>query len=203
MVTRRTLLGAVAGAGAVSLVPFTGAEAATRTSANRWPIDPDAVATFRVAGSAASVVLRTGAAAAVLLHIARRWHYEIAPLDTGEGGITGHRTDRASAAAFESNHLSGTAIALYPRAYPLGGIEPLAPHHETVVRDILLNCEGTVSWGGDLQPVKASHFHLAVPAHDATLARVAARLDTSRPTRTGRRRPTAGVVAGPEGVRRR
>src|SRR5213593_1626209 len=99
MITRRSLLGATAGAGMLALLPATQAHAAGQTdddrSANGWPIDPAAIATFRVEGSTASVALRQGYAADVLLHIARRWHYEIAPLDTGEGGgVAGHTAQR-------------------------------------------------------------------------------------------------------------
>ncbi|QIJ65565.1 hypothetical protein [Streptomyces sp. JB150] len=222
MISRRSLLGAVAGAGALTLVQHTltpapavaapdaagGTEPDTirwtgKKSANGWPIDPGAIAAFRVEGSGVPVRLREGDAAAVLLHVARRWHYEIAPLDSGEGGgVTAHTTRRDLGADFESNHLSGTAVALHPTAYPLAGSEGLWPHQEAIVRDILADCEGTVVWGGDLTPVKVSHFHLAARPGDRTLARVAARLDTGRPT-TAPRAQTAGTVADPAAPARR
>ncbi|MEU8781870.1 hypothetical protein [Streptomyces sp. NPDC048637] len=63
--------------------------------------------------------------------------------------ITGHTTNRAVAAAFESNYLSGTAIAVRPDAYPLGADGCLYPPDIAVIRDILAGCEGTVRWGGD------------------------------------------------------
>ncbi|MFC8194045.1 hypothetical protein ACFUTV_01505 [Streptomyces sp. NPDC057298] len=171
-------------------------------SANGWRIDPDAIAVHRVEGTSRSVSLHQGDAAAVLLHVARRWHYEIGAVDSGEGGgMTAHTTRRTVGADFESNHLSGTAIALHPRAYPLAGSEGLWPHHEQIVRDILADCEGTVVWGGDLTPVKASHFHVAARPGDKTLARVAARLDTSKPTLY--RAQTAGTVADPAAPARR
>jgi hypothetical protein len=210
MFTRRDLLGAVAGAGAFALVPGTPARAAEthtprwtgRVSANGWRIDPDAIATYRIEGSRASIALRRGEAAAVLLHVARRWHYEVAPLDTGEGGgVTGYTAGRAVGADFESNHLSGTAVALHPAAYPLGGSERLLPHHEAIVRDILVDCEGTVVWGGDLRPASASQFHLVARPGDKALARVAARLDRSRQTAV--RSQTAGMVADPASPTRR
>jgi hypothetical protein len=178
MTTRRTLLGATAGAGLLTLLPLSPAAA----SAGGWPVEAGTITTFRIAGSRASVALRRGEPAAVLLHVARRWHYEIAALDTGEGGgVTGGPT--------------GTSLALHPTAYPAGGSERLWPHHEMIVRDILLDCEGTVVWGGDLTPVAASHFHLAAGPGDSTLARVAARLDTT--AQAASRRQTAGRVADP------
>ena len=174
----------------------------TSSDSRNWDIDPDVIATHRIEGSRAAVRLREGVAAAVLLHVARRWHYEIAQLDTGEGGrITGYTADRTVGASFESNYLSGTAIALHPTAYPLGGSEPLWPRHEVIVRDILVDCEGTVVWGGDLAPVKVSHFHLVARPDDKLLARVGARLDTSRHTEV--RTQTAGAVADPATPARR
>jgi hypothetical protein len=205
MISRRGLLGAAAGAGALALVPGAAAEAAEKGrthSANGWRIEPARIASYRIAGSAASVSLRQGAAAAVLLHIARRWHYEIGALDTGEGGgVLGHREKVTIHEEFESNHLSGTALALYPAAFPLGGSERLWPHQEAVVRDILVDCGGTVLWGGDRTPVTASHFSIAVGPRDRTLARVAATLDTTGQRRS--RRQTAGAVADPAEPARR
>lgn len=201
MITRRTLLGATAGAGALALTPVP-AMAAPQTSANGWTVDPAAIATYRVEGSEASVALRRGPAAVVLLHIARRWHYEIAPLDTGEGGgVVGHTADRPVRAAFESNYLSGTAIALHPTAYPVGGSERLWPHHEAIVRDILVDCDGTVVWGGDLSLATASHFHVVAAPRGSALARVADRLDPGEHAVSASQ--TAGAVADPATPERR
>jgi hypothetical protein len=187
VVTRRTLFGAAAGAvvTGAALGDATAASAAAsagRTTFNGWRIDPGAIEEYRVEGSRATVRLRAGAAAAVLLHVARRWHYEIAPLDTGEGGgIAAFTPDRIAGANFETAYLSGTAIALHPHAYPLGGSETLWPHQEAIVRDILTDLDGTVAWGGDLRPAKVGHFHLVAGPDSTRLAEVAARVDTSRP----------------------
>ncbi|MFC9248965.1 hypothetical protein ACFT7S_34535 [Streptomyces sp. NPDC057136] len=216
MITRRSFIGAAVGTGALALAhgalaPAPAGAAETRTgparwtgdvSANGWAIDPAAIRSHRVEGAGASAALRGGDAATVLLHIARRWHYEIAPLDTGEGGgITAHSTRRAIRADFESNYLSGTAIALHPTAYPLGGVEGLWPHHEIIVRDILADCAGTVTWGADLTPVKASHFHINAKPGSRTLADVAARLGTG--PHTAFRAGTAGAVEDPGAPARR
>ncbi len=213
MLSRRSLLRAAAGTGVIiaasgTLVPPVAA-AAPRTgkwngdvSANGWRIAASAMAVHHVEGSDASLGLRRGDAGAVLLHVARRWHYEIAALDTGEGGgVTGHTTRRTVGADFESNHLSGTAIALHPTAYPLAGSERLWPHQEAIVRDILADCEGTVVWGGDLDPVKVSHFHIAARPGDNALTRAAARLAPVRATAA--RTQTAGTVADPATPSRR
>lgn len=209
MVTRRTLLGATAGVGTLVLAPAVPAGAAAGSgiwdrdvSANGWSIDPATVGQYRVEGSGSSMILRHGYPAAVLLHIARRWHYEIAALDTGEGGeVTAYTRNRRVQTKFESNYLSGTAIALHPTSYPLRGSESLWPHHVAIVRDILVDCEGTVVWGGDLSPIKASHFQLVAGPGDKVLRGVAARLDTR--VQTVSRSQTAGVVADPATPARR
>lgn len=210
MISRRRLLGAAAGTGLLVLAPIRPSSAAgkgftewtQKASANGWTINPTAVRPYHIQGSSASVALRQGRVAAVLLHVARRWHYEIAPLDTGEGGgITGYTTRRIVQAEFESNYLSGTAIALHPTAYPANGSEGLFPRHQAIVRDILADCEGTVAWGADLNPVKVSHFEIVARPGSGVLARVSARLDTS--VQKELRSQTAGVVADPAGPERR
>lgn len=211
--TRRGVLAAGAGAVAAWIGQTASAAAAPHApsaqqaawtkerSANGWTIDPGAVSRHQVEGSSAAVELRDGPVAGVLLHVARRWHYEIAPLDTGEGGgVSGHTTRRAVAAAYESNYLSGTGLCLHPSAYPLGGSEGLWPHHELIVRDILLDCEGTVVWGGDLSPVKPSHFHVAVGPKSPELARVAERLS---PPPGALRAAVAGAAEDPAKPARR
>lgn len=210
MVSRRALVGGAAIAGVFALLPNEAAYAASdpvnrwdaEFSANGWPIAQAKATDHRVTGSTATVALRPGITAAVLLHVARRWHYEIATLDGDRGaGITGFTTDRTVAAAFESNYLSGTALAICPIAYPVSGFEPMAPHQQAIIRDILADCEGTVAWGGDLKPVKASHFQIDVPPGDPRLRRVATRLDTSRHRRGTSQ--TAGAVSDPAEANRR
>ncbi|MEU4250225.1 hypothetical protein AB0F15_22720 [Amycolatopsis sp. NPDC026612] len=183
MINRRSLLIAAAGAGTLLLVPGVPAFAEDK----RPTADPGAIGTHRIEGSSASVAVRSGAAAIVLLHIARRWHYEIGPLGTGEGTV--------------SSFPSGTAIALYPNAYPAGGTERLRPHEELIVRDILADCAGIVTWGGDLDPAAPSHFRLAVGPADAALAHVAGRLDPNRPPEHRSQLP--GMVADPADPARR
>lgn len=204
MVTRRRLLGTAAGAGLLGLIPAIGETPAAASSggwnaavsANGWRIDPSAVAVHRIEGSAASIALHSGAPAAVLLHVARRWHYEIASLNDGEGGAPiGFRTDRQVTSQYESNFLSGTAMALAPTAYPPGGSESLWAHQVRIVRDILLDCEATVAWAGDADLSAPSTFWLVAGPRDPVLARLARRWDR---TVQGRSRiQTAGAVADP------
>ncbi|MGW2593253.1 hypothetical protein ACWCXC_23695 [Streptomyces sp. NPDC001515] len=161
-------------------------------SANGWPIDPDAVETFAVEGSPATVALRP-AAAAVLLHVARRWHYEVLPL-RGTADVLGHTTDRAVRAAYASNRLSGTALVLP------GAADGLWPHQTAVVRDILADCEGTVRWGLDLAPASPGHFQIDVQPGTRTLTRLTRAL-ADRSGRAGG--PRAGAPEDPAAPERR
>ncbi|GGT28261.1 hypothetical protein GCM10014713_22340 [Streptomyces purpureus] len=143
-------------------------------SANGWPV-LEAATTYGVEGSPVDVALAPGAAATVLLYVARRFHYEVAALKAGE--ITGHTRRTAVTAAYESNHLSGTAIAIKPGAYPTGAGGCLFPHELAVVRDILTECEGVVRWGGDdRRSPKEGHFQIDVAPGSAALHGVARKI---------------------------
>lgn len=203
-IDRRTIL---TGAGATAVLlalprsataaPRTGAASATGTaqwdadrSDNGWRIDPDAVRTFRVEGSPATVRLHADAAA-VLLHVARRWHYEVMPL-RGAADILGHSTDRAVRATYTSNRLSGTALVLP------GAGDGLWPHQTAIVRDILADCDGTVRWGADLTPASAGHFQIDVKPASRTLTRLTAALRDGSARGTGPRTGAPDDPATPE-----
>ncbi|MFD9029742.1 hypothetical protein ACFVZW_01055 [Streptomyces sp. NPDC059567] len=143
-------------------------------TANGWSVldDPQA---FRIEGSDVVVALRGGEVATVLLHVARRFHYEIDTLTAGE--IAGHTVSRTVKEAYESNYLSGTAIAIRPGGYPVGARDGFFSHELVVVRDILAECEGVVRWGGDEATPKESHFQIDVKPGDARLKALAARIN--------------------------
>ncbi|MFH8661984.1 hypothetical protein [Streptomyces afghaniensis] len=67
-------------------------------------MDSDGIALLRVEGTAVDVPLLTGDVATVLLHVARRFAYEIDVLRPGD--VHGHTDHRVVEAGFESNHLS-------------------------------------------------------------------------------------------------
>ncbi|MER5885289.1 hypothetical protein ABT160_15785 [Streptomyces sp. NPDC001941] len=176
---RRTVLAAGAALGATSaltVLPGTAQAAVPAapaapartgwngdTTANGWPVLEEATS-YHIEGSGQSVRLAGGDAAVILLHVARRFHYEIDALRPGD--VTGHTTDRGVAQPFESNHLSGSALTIRPHAYPLGVKGGLYPQELVVVRDILAELDGAVSWGGDFTVPKESHFQLAYkPGH--------------------------------------
>ncbi|MBV7248536.1 hypothetical protein [Streptomyces sp. MW-W600-10] len=134
-----------------------------RRSANGWPVLPEAEL-MRIEGSDQSVRLADGDAATILLHVARRFHYEIDQLRDGD--VTGHTTEHGIDQDYESNYLSGTALAIRPRAYPVGAKDGLYPRELVVVRDVLAELDGVVAWGGDFATPKESHFEIAyAPGH--------------------------------------
>jgi hypothetical protein len=146
------------------------------TSSNGWPIVAD-VPRRRIEGAAgAELSLLDGDVATVLLYVARRFSYEIDTLRPGD--VRGHSEERRIAADFESNHLSGTAMAIRPLFYPLGAEKGtgLSAPERIVVQDIIADCEGVVAWGGELNPVKESHFHIDVHPGDERLSLVARRI---------------------------
>lgn len=127
-------------------------------SENGWPI-VDNAKLFRVEGSNQSVHLVDEDCATLLLYVARRFNYEIGTLRDGE--ITGHTASRAVSQSYESNYLSGTAIAIRPLLYPVGAKGLFYPNELAVIRDILSELDNTVSWGGDEDVPKESHFQIA------------------------------------------
>ncbi|WHM36919.1 hypothetical protein [Streptomyces sp. BPTC-684] len=145
-----------------------------RTSANGWPIVGTAPS-HRVEGAGGvHFTALDGDVATVLTHVVRRYHYEIHTLGAGE--VTGHTGARAVAAPYESNCLSGTALAIRPLLYPVRARDGFFPQELVVVRDILAELEGVVKWGGDESTPKESHFQIDVRPGDSGLRRVAAKL---------------------------
>ncbi|MFE2410422.1 hypothetical protein ACFXDE_18980 [Kitasatospora sp. NPDC059408] len=147
------------------------------TSANGWTIEKEAnhvstVWTRPVAGTGLTVDIRIGDAEEILVHVIRRFHYEVEELPSGDllgwqaiGGL------RAGAA--ESNLASGTAVRIRPGASAKGG---LFAHQELVLRDILAECEGVVRWGGDDAEVDESLFYLVPGPEDRRVRQLADRL---------------------------
>lgn len=147
-------------------------------SANGWEMEKGSdiggsVWTRPIPGSPVTAQLRLGDVAVVLVHVVRRFHYEIGTLQRGEvigfkspDGLTGH----------ESNHASGTAIDIRPGWYPPGASGGFTMHELAVLRDVLADCDGVVGWGGDLAVSDEGHFQIQVGPDDPRLAGVAAKI---------------------------
>ncbi|MGC0208464.1 hypothetical protein [Streptomyces levis] len=186
----RTGLGLTTAAGLTTLAVPSSASASTRaaaadgppadpTSANGWPMERQAdtagaIWTRKVAGSSVSVALRIGEVATVLVHVIRRYHYEIDTLVDGE--VIGFRPADGKLKGYATNHASGTAVAIRPTWYPEGVKDGLFPHQRATLRDILKECQDVVAWGGDFRRPNESHFQIDVPPSDARLKRLAARI---------------------------
>ncbi|MGW7283283.1 hypothetical protein ACWGIV_34470 [Streptomyces sp. NPDC054844] len=187
--SRRTLLRGFTGVAAGATLLATGegllapgiAQAADALwneprSANGWGVltaRSSGTATYDIPGTYVRVVLREGAVGTVLAYVAQRFHYDVTRLEASRGQVIGYSDNRQVKADFESNHLSGTALALYPDHYPLGVKGNFFPHQVTAIRDILAELQGVVRWGGDTESPKESVFYIDVPPGSAKLALVA------------------------------
>lgn len=153
--------------------PSVGTAWKARTSQNGWPI-VTAASDTAIEGSIATMRVADGDARVILEHVARRFNYEIATLLPGD--VAGHTTNRNVDVAYESNYLSGTAIAIRPGFYPVGVAGGYFAGELVVIRDILAECEGVVRWGGDEDVPKESHFQLDYGPKDRRVQEVAAKI---------------------------
>ncbi|WP_346620961.1 hypothetical protein [Blastococcus montanus] len=157
--------------GLAAAAPPAGPRPWTRgRSANGWPVlgTVDAVP---IEGSDLTVRVAGGDVALILTHVARRFHYDIDGLRVGD--LTGHASTREVTEDYESNYLSGTAIAIRAGGYPLGASGNLYPNELIVVRDILAECDGVVRWGGDERVPKESHFQIDRGPNDKRVRQLA------------------------------
>ncbi|MEU3848748.1 hypothetical protein [Streptomyces sp. NPDC029554] len=148
-------------------------------SANGWDVlsaNSAGTAAYDIPGTDLRVVLREGDVGTVLAYVAQRFHYDVTQLEARRGQIIGYSDNRQVKADFESNHLSGTALALYPDHYPLGIKGSFFPHQVAAIRDILAELQGVVRWGGDTESPKESAFFIDVPPGSDKLALVAGTL---------------------------
>jgi hypothetical protein len=147
------------------------------TSANGWPV-LDRAAWVDIEGSGQRVRLAGGSATAILGYVARRFHYEIDELRDDD--LQGYLPSLDVGQAYESNHLSGTALAIRPHAYPAGVSGGFYPAELVVIHDILTELDGVVAWGGDFTVPKESHFEIAHRSGDRRVTRMADRITSWR-----------------------
>lgn len=196
-ISRRTLVrtaGVVTAAAAVgSLAPGSATAAPASaplsapekapTSANGWTLEKEAnhvstVWTRSVPGTGLEVDVRIGDVEAILLHVVRRYHYEVEQLPRVD--LAGwQRIDGLKKGGPESNLASGTAVRIRPGAGASGSLFPL---QVLTVRDILADCEGVVRWGGDDSPVDESLFYIDRGPDDASVRELADRLRRAEAT---------------------
>jgi hypothetical protein len=172
-----------------------------KNSPNGWPINIDADAgggvwTRPLVGTGSTVEIAFGDAEMILLHVARRFHYEIDTLRPHD--VIGFRKP-ADLKGYQLNHASGSAIDIRPGHYPIGVRGGFFPAELEAIRDILADCEGLVRWGGDFHLPDEAHFELTAPPTDARVLQLAADL------RDGKTTPGvgAGVIQNPQEKSRR
>jgi hypothetical protein len=121
------------------------------------------------------VRMRMAEVEAVLVHVVRRFHYEIDALREGE--VVGwRRPGSVRKGLAESNQASGTAVQIRPGSYPTGVRGGFYPLEELVIRDILAECESVLRWGGDDGTPDESLFYIDVPPGDERLTKVAQKI---------------------------
>ncbi|MEU7717861.1 hypothetical protein [Streptomyces tibetensis] len=121
------------------------------------------------------VQLRMGDVETVLVHVIRRFHYEIDELRRGD--VTGWRhPSKVRKGLAESNQASGTAVQIRPGSYPSGLRGGFFPQQEAVIRDILADCEGVIRWGGDDKRPDEALFYVDTAPGDSRLARIAEKI---------------------------
>jgi hypothetical protein len=162
-------------------IPALAAEARRRpTSTNGWelvgkPNDVSPVWTRPVPGTGFGVQVRIGDVETVLVHVVRRFHYEIAALH--EGDVTGWRApSHVDVEGAEGNQASGTAVTIRHGSYPLGSAGGFFRSELLVIRDILAECDGIVRWSGDDHPPYEALFSIDVPPGDTRLRTLATTL---------------------------
>ncbi|MET7288547.1 hypothetical protein [Streptomyces sp. NPDC005573] len=154
------------------------------TSHNGWETEKrtnevSTVWTRPVPGTPCQVDVRIGEVETVLVHVIRRFHYEIDTLLKGD--VMGWRAPaEVHAKRAESNQASGTAVQIRPAFYPAGSRGGFFAPQLVVIRDILAELEGVVRWGGDDDRPDESLFYLDVGPSDPALSRVAGKLRTWR-----------------------
>ncbi|MEU5808363.1 hypothetical protein [Streptomyces sp. NPDC047718] len=190
-ITRRTAVKSAAVIGAVtamsSLIQGTAAAAPQKpqaeaakppTSANGWPIENEAnhvstVWTRPAAGTGLQFDVRIGDAEAILVHVVRRFHYEVEQIQRGADLLGWRKSGGLRKELPESNLASGTAVQIRPGASAKGGLFPL---QELVLRDILGECDDVVRWGGDDAHVDESLFYIAAGPNDDRVRKLADKL---------------------------
>ncbi|KUF16277.1 hypothetical protein AT728_18260 [Streptomyces silvensis] len=121
-----------------------------------------------VPGAGFGIDTRLGAVETLLVHVIRRWHYEIETL-RGHEVIGWRPIEELDHSEPESNQASGTAVAIRPGAYGQGLSGGLTKTQRETVRSILDDCSGIIRWGGDDRIPYEALFYLDAPPGTAAV----------------------------------
>ncbi|MFI0821543.1 hypothetical protein ACH4TX_39225 [Streptomyces sp. NPDC021098] len=125
-----------------------------------------------VPGTPVDIQVRMGDVETVLVHVIRRFHYEIDELRRGD--VIGWKSPNAVRKSLpESNQASGTAVQIRPGHYPAGTRGGFFLNQQLVIRDILAQLGGVVRWGGDDRRPDESLFYIDVPPGSERLVETA------------------------------
>jgi hypothetical protein len=123
----------------------------------------------------AGIAVRMGDVETVLVHVVRRFHYEVEELRKGD--VIGWRSPgKVRKGLPESNQASGTAVQIRPGAYPAGTRGGFYPQQRLVIEGILTELDGVIRWAGNDPKPDESLFYIAVRPNDPRLTTTAARI---------------------------
>lgn len=100
-----------------------------------------------IEGSITPVSLADGMPINVLSYVIRRWNYEIETLE--KDSVRSFVRFSNLPMGYVDNFCSGTAVYINERKYPLGSYDAFFPAELAIIRDILSELGGAVTWGGD------------------------------------------------------
>ena len=148
------------------------------TSYNGWTVGTPAsaigVVTHAVPGSTATLAVRSGDVATVLIYFAGRFNAEVEALIPSQCGGYEYRRNVNNPSVW-SNHASGTAIDLNWDEHPNGSKGTFDSGQVSAIRNILAYTGDVVYWGGDYSgTTDEMHFEINVPPGDSRLTSLAA-----------------------------
>ncbi|MFC7261229.1 hypothetical protein [Streptomyces lutosisoli] len=123
----------------------------------------------------AGIAVRMGDVETVLVHVIRRFHYEIDALRKGDV-IAWRSPGTVRKGLAESNQASGTAVQIRPGSYPAGTRGGFFPQQQLLIKDILAELNDVIRWGGNDPKPDESLFYIAVRPDDSRLTRAANRI---------------------------
>lgn len=158
-----------------------------RNSPNGWEMENEidaecSIWTREIEGTRGplTVAVRSGDVETVLMHVIRRFNYEIDQLGSKDEdpAIQGwiHPGKIHDSHLPEANLASGTAVVIRPTWYVPGARDGIDAAQKATIRDILAECEGVVRWGGDDRRPYEGLFSVGTRPGDPHLAAVAAKI---------------------------
>lgn len=158
--------------------------------------DRSRIRDFPVKGTKLVLHARFGAPGELLARFAARFNESVEPLDKGQRDDWSYaeRTVKGSSTDL-SNHASGTAIDLNATQHPLVARNTFTPIQVRAIRELLVEFEGTIRWGGDYTKRK-DDMHFEISASPERCQEVWTRLQAldAKPPMPGPRKRAAFLI---------